>query len=56
MKYVIVYNFYDAESDWLETNIHEDFEGSWGELQDEIKSIRKFGGFHIEANAVEEVC
>lgn len=46
---------YDYSSDYVdERNIHETFEGSWTELQDWIKEMRKNGCYNITAVALEQ--
>jgi len=50
MEYTIVYDFCGDFSD--EYGIVETFTGTWDELQDYIKQLRKSGAYNIEANAV----
>lgn len=47
-KYEIVYDYED------ERNIREDYCGSWSELQDYIKQMRKNGCYHIDATCVDD--
>ena len=47
MRYVIIYDCEDC------TNCQESFEGSWHELQEEIKLLKKEGCYNIEATALE---
>jgi predicted enzyme involved in methoxymalonyl-ACP biosynthesis len=53
MKYEIFYD-YCSEDGYEERNISETFEGTWSELQDCIKQMKKQGCYNIEANAIGE--
>jgi hypothetical protein len=48
MKYEIIYDYEDS------INLQETFEGTWHELQEEIKSMKKEGCYNIDATAVSE--
>jgi len=50
--YEIVYDYDDG---WSESrNNVETFEGSWSELQDHIKKMRRNGCYNIYATSVKE--
>lgn len=53
MRYELFYD-YCNEDGYEERNINETFEGSWGELQDHIKQMKKQGCYNITATAIEE--
>lgn len=47
---------YDYDDGWSESrNNVEIFEGSWDELQDHIKKMRRNGCYNISATCVREV-
>ena len=48
MRYIIIYDYEDC------INCQESFEGSWQELQEEIKSMKKEGCYNIDATAISE--
>lgn len=51
--YEIIYD-YTSEEGYEETNNVEEFEGTWSELQDYIKQMRRNGCYNIDANEVYE--
>lgn len=48
MKYQLVYDCDDA------INCMDEFDGSWNELQDEIKAMRRQGCYNIQAACIGE--
>lgn len=52
MVYDIIYDYSDDYSD--ERNIRETFCGSWTELQDYIKNMRRNGCYNIYAACVDD--
>ena len=52
MKYEIIYDYCDDYTD--ERNIVEKFVGSWNELQETIRQMRKNGCFNISAGAISD--
>lgn len=46
-KYEIIYDYSDEYGD--STNIVEDFDGSWSELQEYLKRMRQNGCYNISA-------
>ena len=46
--YRIVYDYTDEEG-YESRDIKEEFEGTWSELQDYIKQMRRNGCYHIDA-------
>ena len=51
--YEIIYD-YTSEEGYEETNNVEEFKGSWTELQDYIKQMRRNGCYNIDASEVYE--
>ena len=49
--YELVYDYCSPEGD-TEENIVEVFNGTWSELQDTIKSMRKLGYYNISATFI----
>ena len=47
--YRIVYDYTDEEG-YESRDIEEEFEGTWSELQDYIKQMRRNGCYHIDAS------
>lgn len=52
-KYEIIYDWCSIDGD-EERNIVEEFEGSYTELQDHIKSMRANGCYNISATCINE--
>ena len=48
MKHIIIYDYEDS------INLQETFEGTWHELQEEIKSMKKKGCYNIDATTIGE--
>ena len=45
---------YDYDDGWTDTrNISETFKGTWDELQDYLKSMRRHGCYNISAAAID---
>lgn len=51
-RYEIISDFSDDFSD--EHNIREEFTGTWTELQNEIRAMRRAGYYNISANAMDD--
>lgn len=51
--YEIVYDYCGEFTE--EKNLTETFEGSWTELQDYIKKMKKNGCYNIDATAIEQI-
>jgi hypothetical protein len=51
--YRIVYDYTDEEG-YESRDIEEEFEGTWSELQDYIKQMRRNGCYHIDANCISD--
>lgn len=49
--YEVIYDYDNGYS--LEENICETFKGTWDELQDYIKWLRKHGGYNIDAMSLQ---
>lgn len=59
-KYEIIYDYDNSALDYdggyfEEKNIREEFTGSWDELQDYIKSMKKNGCYNIDAVALYDI-
>ena len=50
-KYEIIYDYCDEIGN-CENDCIEDFEGTWWELQDYLKQMRKNGCYHIDVNEI----
>ena len=47
---------YDYDDGWTETrNISETFTGTWDELQDYLKSMRRRGCYNISAASLDNI-
>ena len=50
--YEIIYDY--SDDDYEACNCTDHFEGTWSELQEVIKRMRKNGCYHIDANCISE--